>query len=210
MHLYDSTIPSGNAYKVQLLLSHLRTPYTTTSLNILSTPPETRSSQFLALNPNGRIPVLVLDDGTPLAESNAILFYLAEGTAYLPDDRIARAQVLQWLFFEQYSHEPYIAVWKYRTYWHPTGFSDLTSPQITTLKERGQAALEVMERHLAGRDWFVGTAYSIADIALYAYTSAAEAVEFSVGANVAAWLRRVEGTEGWVRIKKDETGKNPN
>ncbi|KAF2822498.1 glutathione S-transferase domain protein [Ophiobolus disseminans] len=209
MHLYDSTIPSGNAYKVQLLLSHLHIPYAITSLNILATPPETRSSDFLAINPNGRIPVFILDDGTPLIESNAIMFYLAEGTPYLPDDKLAKAQVLQWLFFEQYSHEPYVAVWKFRTYWALNGFEDLSGREIQKLKERGQAAIDVMERHLEGREWFVGTNYSIADIALFAYTSAAEQIGFSVGPNVKAWLSRVEGTKGWVKIKKDETGKCP-
>lgn len=209
MHLYDSTIPSGNAYKVQLLLSHLNLPYETTSLNILATPSETRAPEFLALNPNGRIPVLVLDTGIPLAESNAILFYLAEDTPYLPKDRISKAKVLQWLFFEQYSHEPYVAVWKYRTYWAPGGFSDLTETESRKLKERGQAAIDVMEKYLDGREWFVGNAYSIADIALYAYTNAAEILGFEVGVNVKAWLKRVEGTEGWVRIRKDESGKCP-
>lgn len=210
MHLYDSTIPSGNAYKVQLLLSHLKQPYETTSLNILTTPSETRTAEFLALNPNGRIPTLVLDNGTALAESNAILFYLAEGTRYLPEDRLQRARVLQWLFFEQYSHEPHVAVWKYRTYWAPNGFDDLSENEVSKLKRNGQAAIDVMERHLAdGKTWFVGKDYSIADICLYAYTSGAEAIGFTVAAKVRSWLRRVELQENWVRIKKDETGKNP-
>ncbi|CAO2649772.1 Nn.00g010640.m01.CDS01 [Neocucurbitaria sp. VM-36] len=210
MQLYDSTLPSGNAYKVQLLLSHLKTPYTTTSLNILTVPSETRSAKFLALNPNGRIPTVVLDDGSVLAESNAILFYLAEGTKYFPDDRLQRAQVLQWLFFEQYSHEPYVAVWKYRTYWAPEGFDDLSEREIKKLQERGQDAIDVMETHLRdGREWFVGDHYSIADIALYAYTSAAETIGFRVDRNVKAWLERVEHLEGWVKIKKDPTGKCP-
>ncbi|KAH8723845.1 glutathione S-transferase domain-containing protein [Phaeosphaeriaceae sp. PMI808] len=202
-------MPSGNAYKVRLLLSHLSIPYTTTSLNILATPSETRNPEFLALNPNGRIPVLVVDEGTPLAESNAILFYLAEGTQYLPDDKIQKAQVLQWLFFEQYSHEPYVAVWKYRTYWAPEGFSDLTDQEIRKLRTRGQDAIDTMEKHLQGRDWFVGEAYSIADISLYAYTHAAEMIGFGVGPNVKAWLEKVEAVGGWVRIQKDPTGKNP-
>lgn len=210
MHLYDSTIPSGNAYKVQLLLSHLDIPYHTTSLNVLATPSETRTPQFLILNPNGRIPTLVLDDGTALAESNAILFYLAEGTRYLPEGRFELAKVLQWLFFEQYSHEPYVAVWKYRTYWAPEGFGDLSEREMSKMKDRGQDAIDVMENHLSsGRDWFVGDSYSIADISLYAYTSAAEAIGFIVDRNVRAWLERVERQERWMRIKKDPTGKNP-
>ncbi|KAF2247396.1 glutathione S-transferase domain-containing protein [Trematosphaeria pertusa] len=207
MHLYDSTIPSGNAYKVQLLLAHLKISYQTTSLNIVATPSETRTESFLKLNPNGRIPVLVLDDGTPLAESNAILFYLAEETPFLPSDRLARAQVLQWLFFEQYSHEPYLAVWKFQTYWGD--ISRLAESEVKKLKEKGQAAIDVMERHLEGREWFVSEQFSIADVALYAYTCAAEAVGFSVGENVRAWLARVESVEGHVRIRKDPTGKCP-
>jgi glutathione S-transferase len=209
MHLYTSTIPSGNAYKVQLLLSHLQLPYTTTALDILSTPPETRAPSFLALNPNGRIPVLVLDDGTALAESNAILFYLAEGTNFLPNDRLERAKILQWMFFEQYSHEPYVAVWKFRTYWAPHGFNDLSDSDVTKLKARGQAAIDIMEEHLVGRAWIVGDAYSVADMCLYAYTAAAEAVGFSVGAHVKAWLQRVQSQTGWVRIERDLTGRCP-
>lgn len=210
MHLYDSTIPSGNAYKVQLLLSHLKIDYTITSLNILATPSETRTPEFLKLNPNGRIPTLVLDDGTPLAESNAILFYLADGTRYLPEDKLERAKVLQWLFFEQYSHEPYVAVWKYRTYWAPGGFTDLSENEVKKLKDHGQDAIDVMEKHLQdGREWFVGDNYSVADLSLYVYTSTAEAIGFRVDGHVKAWLGRVEKQEGWVRIKKDPTGKNP-
>lgn len=209
MHLYDSIAPSGNAHKVHLLLSQLNIQYTTTYLDIFGTPPASRTPEFLKLNPNGRIPILILDDGTPLAESNAIMFYLAEDTKYLPNDKLQRAQVLQWLFFEQYSHEPYVAVWKYRTYWAPHGFDDLTEREVRNLKERGQAAIDIMEKHLEGKDWFVGDDYSIADIALFAYTSAAEQVGFNVGPNVQAWLERVKGTEGFVRIRKDPTGKNP-
>ncbi|CAO2649992.1 Nn.00g012840.m01.CDS01 [Neocucurbitaria sp. VM-36] len=212
MHLYDSSVPSGNAYKVHLLLSHLNTTYKQTSLNILATPSESRKPEFLAINPNGHVPALILDDGTVLTESNAILFYLAEGSCYLPDDRLKRAQVLQWMFFEQFSHEPYVAKWKYRTYWAPRGFDDLSTSQIEQLRGSGQAAINVMENHLGngeGRKWFVGDNYSIADIALYAYTSHAEALEFKVGQNVREWLERVEKVQGWVRIKKDPTGRNP-
>ncbi|KAF2186785.1 glutathione S-transferase [Zopfia rhizophila CBS 207.26] len=207
MHLYTSTIPSGNAYKVELLLAHLKIQYETTSLNILSTPSETRKPEFLTINPNGRIPVLVLDDGTPLAESNAILFYLAEETPYLPSTKLGRAHVLQWLFFEQYSHEPYIAVWKFCTYWG--GFGSRSEDEIAKLKTRGQDALDIMEKHLEGKTFLADEMFSIADIALYAYTSAAEAIGFSVGENVKKWLKRVEEREGHVRINKDPTGKCP-
>lgn len=207
MHLYDSIIPSGNCYKVQLLLSHLNIPYQITSLNITTTPSETRTPEFLKLNPNGRVPTLLLDDGTPLAESNAILFYLAEETPYLPSDKLLRAQVLQWLFFEQYSHEPYIAVTKFLTFWGDS--SALTESERRKLKERGQAAIDVMERHLEGREWFVGESFSIADICLYAYTQHAEAIGFTVEGRVRHWLKKVEELDGHVRIKKDPTGKCP-
>lgn len=108
MHLYDSTIPSGNAYKVQLLLSHLDVSYTQKSLSLIPPASENRAPAFLAINPNGKVPALTLDNGTTLTESDAILFYLAEGTPYLPENKIERAQVLQWMFFEQFSHEPYV------------------------------------------------------------------------------------------------------
>lgn len=133
---------------------------------------------------------------------------MAEGTQYLPEDRLQRAQVLQWLFFEQYSHEPFIAVWKFRTYWAPNGFDDLSEAGIDRLKERGQAAIDVMEKHLAGgKEWFVGDEYSIADICLYAYTSAAGPVGFRIEHNVSSWLERIETVGGWVRMKKDPTGR---
>ncbi|KAF2469176.1 putative glutathione S-transferase [Lindgomyces ingoldianus] len=207
MHLYESIVPSGNAYKVRLLLSHLGIEYETTFLDILTTPPETRKPEFLAINPNGRIPVLILDDGTPLAESNAILFYLSEGTKFLSESKLGRAKILQWLFFEQYSHEPYVAVWKFLTYWGD--FSDRSESEVEKLRQRGQEALDVMERHLEGKKFFVDDAFSIADIALYAYTSAAEVVGFQVDGNVRAWLKRVEEQDGHVKIRKDPTGKCP-
>lgn len=114
MHLYDSTVPSGDAYKVHLQLSQLGTSYKVTSLHILPPLSESHKSDFLAINPNGKVPALKLDDGTVLAESNAILFYLAEGTPYLPDNRVGRAQVLQCMFFEQFSGDPYVVCSTYR------------------------------------------------------------------------------------------------
>ncbi|KAF2274307.1 glutathione S-transferase-like protein [Westerdykella ornata] len=218
MRLYESSIPSGNAYKVSLLLSHLNIPFETTSLDILATPPETRRPEFLKINRNGRIPVLVLDDPNtpPLAESNAIIFYLAETYGrFLPTTALGRAQVLQWLFFEQYSHEPYIAALKYWTYWAPEQFEERGEKEVKRIKERGQAALDVMEGHLKGeegeapREWFVGNGMTIADIALYAYTQSAEMIGFTLGENVKAWLERVRNQEGHVRIRKDPLGKCP-
>lgn len=209
MHLYDSNIPSGNVYKVNLVLAFLGLPYQTTELDILATPSETRKPEFLAMNPNGRVPVLRLDDadGTVLAESNAILFYLAEGTKYLPNSKIGRARVLQWMFFEQYSHEPYVAVMKYCTYWG--GFAGRSPGEIEKLKARGQAAIDVMETHLEGKTFFVEETVTIADVALYAYTQSAEHLGYKVGPNVKAWLERVRGQEGYVQIKKDPLGKAP-
>src|SRR5262249_2594075 len=163
-----------NAYKVSLLLAQLRIPHETVSLDILATPSETRRPAFLAKNPNGRIPVLELDDGRCIPESNAILFYLADGTPYLAAGRFERTQALQCMFFEQYSHEPYVAVLKFWTYWG--GLDKLRPEDLDRLRTRGQAALDVMEAHLESRAFFVGERYGIADIALFAYTQSAEAV----------------------------------
>ncbi len=206
MRLYDSNIPSGNAYKVHLLLSLLGHRYETTELDILATPSETRRPEFLKINPNGRIPVLQLNDGTVLPESNAILYYLADGTRYLPSSRLGRAQAMQWMFFEQYSHEPYVAVLKFWSYWG--GLDRCRAEDVERWKARGQAALDVMERHLTGREYFVDT-FSIADIALYAYTHGAEPVGFRIGPAVRGWLARVAAQPGHVSIKRDPAGKAP-
>ena len=194
MRLYDYLF-SGNGYKVRLLLHWLREPYEHVTVDI--TRGGTHTADFLARNPNGRIPVLELDDGTCLAESNAILCYLAEGSPYWPDDRLRRAQVLQWLFFEQYSHEPNIATSRY---WLTHGF-EMTAERRATLaakREQGEAALGVMERHLAGREWFVGEAVTVADIALYAYTHVADEGGFDLQPfpAVLAWLKRFADLPG--------------
>jgi glutathione S-transferase len=197
LRLYDY-YDSGNGYKVRLLLAQLGIPFEYVETDILRG--ETRTPEFLALNPNGRIPVLVLEDGTPLAESNAILFYFAEGTPYLPADRLDRARVLQWLFFEQYSHEPYVAVARYLL-----RHTEPDDPRRSMLEQRqkgGHAALGVMERHLAENPFFVGGRYSIADIALYAYTHVADQGGFELGSYpcVRAWLARVEAQPGYERM----------
>ena len=132
------------------------------------------------------------------------MFYLAEGTQYLPSDKLEKAQVLQWLFFEQYSHEPYIAVWKACTLWF--GFSNRTEAEKKKLRERGQEALDVMEKHLEGREWFVGSSMTIADIGLWVYTESTEGFGWKVGANVRGWVERVKGQEGHVGLKEDPTG----
>jgi glutathione S-transferase len=203
VRLYESSIPSGNAYKVSLLLAHLGIDIPVTELDILADPPETRRPAYLARNPNGRIPLLELDDGSHLAESNAILYWLASGTPYLPDDALGRARALQWMFFEQYSHEPYVAVLKFWTIW---GGLDRKRPdEIAVWKQRGQAALEVMAGHLAEHAWFTGAHYGVADIALYAYTHTAAATGFAIALAVAGWLDRVRAQPGHVAMKPDPT-----
>ena len=180
---------SGNGYKVRLLLTQLGRPFERIEYDIDRG--ETRMPAFLRLNPNGRVPVLELEDGRFLAESDAILVYLAEGTPYLPDDRFERALVLQWLFFEQYSHEPNIATLRY---WLTHRLlDDERRAMVESKRRQGYAALEVMERHLGSHRYFVGERYSVADIALYAYTHVAEEGGFDLGpyAAVRRWLGRV-------------------
>ena len=198
MKLYDFT-GSGNGYKTWLLMSQLGLPFQRIERDILKG--ETRTPEFLAKNPNGRIPTLQLEDGTHLAESDAILWYLAEGTAFAPADRLARAQTLQWMFFEQYSHEPYIAVARF---WQH--FSDKLSPQqeleLPGRMEKGYAALGVMEKHLGRHQYFVGDRYGLADIALYAYTHVAPEGNFDLDhyPHTCAWLARVAAQPGYVSM----------
>ena len=201
LRLYDY-YDSGNGYKVRLLLTQLGLAFEYVEKDIMKG--ETRTPEFLALNPNGRIPVLELDDGRHLAESDAILFYLAEGTPFLPDDRFARADVLRWMFFEQYSHEPYIAV--ARAWLHVLPGRKVDPERLREKMEGGYQALDVMERHLATRRFFVGERYTIADIALYAYTHVAHEGDFHLGRypNVRAWLARVATQPGHVPITQRE------
>jgi glutathione S-transferase len=188
MHLFDY-LDSGNGYKVRLLLAQLGQRYDWTHVDLDTG--KTRTPEFLKRNPNGRIPTLELDDGTNLAESNAILWYLAEGTQFVPSDRLGRAQVLQWMFFEQYSHEPYVATPRYIV-----KHMAADHPRRAELPDRlalGRAALRVMETHLATRHYFVAERYSIADIALYAYTHVAHegGHDLAPYPAVRAWLSRV-------------------
>jgi len=199
LRLYDFH-DSGNGYKVRLLLAMLGIVYDYVEVDILAG--ETRTPAFLEKNPIGRIPVLEFDDGRCLAESDAILFHLAEGTPLLPADRFDRARVLQWMFFEQYSHEPYIAVCRF---W--LKHLDMTEDRRAVLaekQERGRAALEVMERHLEGRTFFVGDSCTIADIALYAYTHVAPEGGFDLAGfpGVCAWLERIRRRPGHVPITR--------
>jgi glutathione S-transferase len=186
--LYDY-LESGNGYKVRLLLALLRQPYSWTELDIMTG--ATRTPQFLARNANGRIPTLELDDGTHIAESDAILWYLAEGTPFIPEDRLGRAHVLQWMFFEQYSHEPYVATPRFIV-----RHLSVDSPRRAELPDRlarGRDALKVMETHLETRTFFVNERYSITDIALYAYTHVAPeaGLDLAPYPHVLAWLGRV-------------------
>ncbi len=196
LRLYDF-LESGNGYKVRLLLHQLEIPFERIELDI--TQGATRTPEFLAKNPNGRIPLLELEDGTCLAESNAIQWYLAEGTPLLPDDPIARVRVLQWMFFEQYSHEPYIAVVRF---WLHQGLAAEKSKEIEERRPRGYEALSVMESQLAANDFFVADRYTIADIALYAYTHVAHEGGFDLSdyPSVRAWLERVHDQPGHVPI----------
>jgi len=189
---------SGNGYKVRLLLSQLDISCERIEMDILKG--ETRTLEYLALNPNGRIPLLVLEDGRTLAESNAILFYLSQDTDYWPKDAYARAQVLQWMFFEQYSHEPYIATVRFWTF---AGQLDEHADELPERRKRGEAALDVMESHLSENDFFVGNAYSIADIALYAYTHVADEGDYDLSGRpkIRAWLARVAAQPGYVGIE---------
>jgi glutathione S-transferase len=186
---------SGNCYKVKLLLTQLGHPFEWIDIDVLNG--ETRTPESLAMNPNGRVPVLEIEPGVHLAESNAILCYLAEGTHYLPDDRLDRARVLQWLFFEQYSHEPYIATSRFWIRY--LGKADEYRDKLAEKRPGGEAALAIMERELASRDWFAGGRYTIADIALYAYTHVAHEGGFDLAPYPAirAWLKRVEAQPGY-------------
>ena len=199
MKLYDYP-PSGNGYKVRLILSHLGLGYQHVHVDILRG--ETRTPEFLARNPNGKIPVLETDDGCACAESNAIIYFLAKGTPYWPAGRKEQTEVLQWLFFEQYSHEPNIATARFVMHFVPP--DDERRQGLPGMTKRGYQALDVMEGHLASRSHFVADRYTIADIALYAYTHVAHEGGFDLGAypKVRAWLARVAAEPGHIPITK--------
>lgn len=189
MRLYDF-LPSGNGYKVRLLLHQLSIDYERIEVNILNR--ETRTPEFLAKNLNGRIPVLEITPDQVLAESNAIIYYLSQGTPYFPDQPWEAAQVMQWLFFEQYSHEPYIATSRF---WITClGKPEDYQSQLAQKREPGYAALKVMEQHLQQTDFFVGSRYTIADIALFAYTHVAHEGGFDLAPfpAIQTWIRRVQ------------------
>jgi glutathione S-transferase len=193
---------SGNCYKVRLTARQLGLPITLHDYALHDG--TTRQPEFLARNRNGRVPLLELDDGRFLAESGAIIWYLAEGSKLLPDDKWGRAEAHQWMFFEQYSHEPYIAVMRLlKTYATPE-VQEKRKGEFPFLVERGYAALDVMENHLKSHDWFAGGRYSVADIALYGYTHSANEGGFDLApyAAVRAWLSRVAEQPGYIPLSE--------
>ena len=197
MLLYNSPI-SGNCYKVRLLLAHLGVPYDTQFVDAVDR--TQKRDELAGLSPTRRVPTLVLDDGRPLAESNAILTYFGERTRFVPEEPYERAQMFQWMFWEQYEHEPAIAVARFlKTY---SGHPEWYEAQRDHLHKRGVKALDAMERHLDGREWFAGDAMSLADIVLYAYTHAAGEGGFDLEPYPAirAWLDRVAAQPGHVPI----------
>ncbi len=197
MKLYGD-LKSGNCYKVALLLKQMGAPYEFIKIDVMKG--GSRTDDFLGKNPNGKIPLLEISLGQYLPESNAILWYLADGSAFLPEDKLQRAQVLQWLFFEQYSHEPYIATARFiKVYLDnpPERQADLQQKI-----QRGYAALDVMEKHLASNKFFVGGRYSIADMGLYAYTHVAHEGGFDLAAYpyINAWLARVKAQPDYLAM----------
>ena len=197
MLLYNSAV-SGNCYKVRLLLAHLGLEYETVEMSVVDR--SNRKDVLGELNPGLRVPTLVLDDGRPLGESNAILWYLGDGTQYVPHDAYERAQALQWMFFEQYSHEPNIAVARFWLAY--SGTPERFRDQLPARMQGGYAALDAMEGHLEGRTFLVGERYSIADIALYAYTHVAHEGDFDLVpySAIRSWLGRVASQPGHIPI----------
>lgn len=197
LKLYEYA-PSGNCYKIRLLLHHLNIKYQRVPIDILQG--ESRTAEFLERNPVGKIPVLEIQPGQYLAESNAIIYYLAEGTELLPTDSWERALVMQWLFFEQYSHEPNIAT--VRFWISILNLAAQKHEEIATKQALGYAALAVMERQLTTSNYFVGDRYSIADIALYAYTHVAHEGNFDLGKfpAILAWCDRIAARPDYVSI----------
>ena len=187
---------SGNCHKVRQMLELLGRPYRWVEVD--SARGGTRTPAFLAMNPNGRVPIVEREDGSVLAESNAILCWLADGTPWLPADAWQRAQALAWMFFEQYSHEPYIAVARFIRGW--TAADSPRRAELPRLRARGHEALAVMDRHLASHPWFTGDAFGVADIALHAYTGVAHQGGFDLAPYPAVrdWLERVRATPGFL------------
>jgi glutathione S-transferase len=195
--LYNNQV-SGNCYKVRLLLTLLGIEFERREMSVVDH--SDRVEKLGGLSPSLNVPTVVLEDGRPLAESNAIIWYFADGTEYLPDDAYERAQVLQWMFFEQYKHEPGIAVPRF---WDSIATDDLPRPgDLEARRASGREALKIMERHLRDREYFVGGRFTIADICLYAYTHVAPEGGFELEPYPAinGWLERVAGQPGTISI----------
>jgi glutathione S-transferase len=197
MLLYNSAV-SGNCYKVRLLAAHLGLPLELREVDVVDR--SNRRELLGDLNPALRVPTLVLDDGRPLAESGAILWYLGDGTRFVPSDAYARGQVLQWLFFEQYDHEPGVAVARFLIAY--SGRAEEFADLIAERQQQGRRAIGALEGHLETRDWLVGDGMTLADIALYAYTHVAPegGIELEPYPAVRAWLDRVAAQPGHVAI----------
>jgi glutathione S-transferase len=193
---------SGNCYKARLLARQRGIPLALRDYPLMAG--ETRKADFLAKNPNGRVPLLELENGHFLPESGAILWYLSEGSDLQPTDKFARAQALSWMFFEQYSHEPYIAVLRFLRAYAPQDVRDARSAQFGELEEKGNAALGVMEQHLSKQDWFAGGRYSIADIALYGYTHCAGEGGFNLSnyPAIERWIGKVRAQPGHIPLSE--------
>jgi glutathione S-transferase len=197
MVLYDSPV-SGNCYKVRLLLAHLGIPYERRTMDVVDR--SNRREVLGELNPSLRVPTIVFDDGRPLAESGAILWHFAEGTRFIPDDPYERAQVLQWMFFEQYDLEPSIAVVRFWVAY--SGRAEEFAERLPERMKAGERMLGALERHLGGRRYVVADSFSLADIALYGYTHVAEEGGFTLEPYPAVreWLDRIAAEPGHVPI----------
>jgi len=197
--LYNSQI-SGNCYKVRLLLAHLGLDYERQEVDVADR--SNRPALLGGLNPSLRVPTLVLDDGRSLGESGAILWFFGEGTPFVPEDRYERAQVLQWMFFEQYDHEPAIAVVRFWLAYSGRPVEEFAG-RIETRREAGYRALDALEARLDGREWLVGERMTLGDIALYAYTHVAHEGGFELErySAIGSWLERVAAQPGHVPIE---------
>lgn len=201
MYKVFGDILSGNCYKIKLLMQFLGVKHEWVHVDILAD--ETHTDEFKQMNPNARIPVVELDDGQYLWESNAILNYLAEDTEFLPQEKYERAKVLQWQFFEQYSHEPYIATARYINKY--LGLPKEREAEYHAKQDGGHKALMVMEKHLDENKFFLGTYATIADISLYAYTHVADEGGFDLSdyVNIRRWLRDFENISGYIKMARE-------
>lgn len=202
-------LASGNVWKARQILAHLGVAHRRVEVNQMAG--DTTRPEFLAINPLGKVPVLRFDDGRVLSESGAILLHFAQGTRYWPRESWDQAQALRWMFYEQYSHEPAIAVNRYILGFMPPEARSERAAQLATNAERGQRALAAMEAHLACHAWFTGRAYGVADIALYAYTHVAEEGGFCLASlpHTKRWLEAVHGQDGHIGLQQETSTAPP-